>query len=201
MAKESERSKPGRPRSESTRRALIEATYRLMQEQPIRNLTIEGIARAASVGKPTIYRWWGDKCSLVMEAFFESAAPRVTLPRRASFAESIGDHVRRVVKLLRGPSGRIAAEMVGEGQSQPEILEKFRRRFFEHLLSPAREALRAGKASGEFDDDLDEEFILDLVYGPICYRLLLGHQPMDARFARQMAEQAKRLLSAGRRQS
>lgn len=161
-----------------------------MLDGPIRAMTVAGIAREAGVGKPTIYRWWDDKCSLVMEAFFDTMTTGTTFPECETIAESVADHVQRVVRLLRGPAGRIVAEIVGEGQSQPEILVKFRERFFGQLLSPARMALERGKESGELDVGLNEDLVLDLIYGPVCYRLLLGHQPLDERFADEVGGQA-----------
>ena len=50
--------KAGRPRSESSRKSILEATRRLLTHQPVQKVSIEGIARKAGVGKTTIYRWW-----------------------------------------------------------------------------------------------------------------------------------------------
>lgn len=179
--------KPGRPRSEEARQALLGATARLMEAMPIRNITIGGIAKEAGVGKPTIYRWWDSKCAIVMDAFLATAAPQIPFPKSGSAVDALGLQVKRVIKLLRGRSGRIVAEMVGEGQSDPHILEEFRDRFFSHLLAPARAVIERGKKSGELDDGLDTDLALDLIYGPIYYRLLVGHQPLDEAFARALS--------------
>lgn len=180
--------KPGRPRSEASHQAILDATSRLMYSMPIRDITIEGIAREAGVGKPTIYRWWDGKCSLVMDAFLVSTAPQIPFPDSKSTVEALKEHVRLVIKLLRGKSGKIVAEIVGEGQSSPEILENFRKLFFSNLLAPAREVIEQGKKKGELDQQLDTDLILDLIYGPVYYRLLVGHQPLDNTFARDMPE-------------
>ncbi len=178
--------KPGRPRSEEARQALLDATARLMEEMPIRKITIGGIAKEAGVGKPTIYRWWNSKCAIVMDAFLATAAPQIPFPKSGSAVDALTLQVKRVIKLLRCRSGRIVAEMVGEGQSDPHILEEFRDRFFSRLLAPARAVIEQGKGSGEFDEGLDTDLALDLIYGPIYYRLLVGHQPLDDRFAKAL---------------
>jgi len=188
--------KPGRPRSEEAHQALLDATARLMETMPIRNITIGGIAKEAGVGKPTIYRWWNSKCALVMDAFLATAAPQIPFPKNGSAVDALTLQVRRVIKLLRGRSGRIVAEMVGEGQSDAHILEEFRKRFFRHLLAPARSVIERGKESGELDGNLDTDLALDLIYGPIYYRLLVGHQPLDAAFARALPERVVAALRA-----
>jgi len=178
--------KPGRPRSEEAHQAVLEATARLMEKTPIRNITISAIAREAGVGKPTIYRWWESKCALVMDAFLATSAPGTQTVKKKSTVETLTLHVKSIIKLLGGRSGRIIAEMVGEGQSDPHVLEEFRNRFFFQLLSPAREIIEHGKNSGELDRDLDTDLALDLIYGPIYYRLLVGHRPLDTRFAKAL---------------
>lgn len=188
--------KPGRPRSAAAHRAILDVTTRQIEVMPIRDITIEGIAREAGVGKPTIYRWWDSKCSLVMEAFLESAAPKITFPENESTMAALKEQVKLVVEMLRGRAGGIVAEMVGEGQADPHILEEFRDRFFSELLAPARAVIERGKKSGELDKDLDTDLAIDLIYGPIYYRLLVGHGPLDEAFARALPERVLIALKA-----
>ena len=61
----------GPARSESARLAILEATTRLFAERGYEQLSIEGIAQAAGVGKQTIYRWWRSKAAVVAECLFE----------------------------------------------------------------------------------------------------------------------------------
>jgi AcrR family transcriptional regulator len=61
----------GRPRSEKSRVAVLQAAADLIVDCSFQELTIEGIAAAAGVGKQTIYRWWGSKAGVVVEAMAE----------------------------------------------------------------------------------------------------------------------------------
>jgi hypothetical protein len=43
-------------------------------------------------------------------------------------------------------------------------------------------------ADGEFRPDIDVEITLDLLFAPVYYRLLLGHEPVTAAFAAAAVE-------------
>ena len=60
---------PGRPRSETTRQAVLEAASLLLDNEAYRSISIERIASDAKVGKQSIYRWWDGKADVLLEAF------------------------------------------------------------------------------------------------------------------------------------
>jgi hypothetical protein len=70
--------------------------------------------------------------------------------------------------------------------------------FHQQFVLPRRRAARAvieeGQASGEFDPAVDPELAMDMMYGPVYFRLLIRHAPLDERFARQLAARAARAL-------
>ena len=66
----------GRPRSEAAEKAVMDAVYAFLQERSVRELTMEGIAERANVGKPTLYKWWPSKAALVMAVLQERLVPK-----------------------------------------------------------------------------------------------------------------------------
>jgi Tetracyclin repressor-like, C-terminal domain len=103
--------------------------------------------------------------------------------------------------LFRGPRGRVLSSLVGQAQSDPEIAEAYR----QHLLAPRRIAMRAAIQraidAGIYHQDIDFDLAIDMVYGPLYQRLLLGHAPMDDAFERNYPPIAVAALRsyAGRR--
>ncbi|WP_368040036.1 TetR/AcrR family transcriptional regulator [Ruegeria atlantica] len=178
--------RPGRPRSEASRQSLINATLQLMSRKSVRHITISAIAEEAGVAKSTIYRWWDSKCAIVMDAFFSTMKPCISLQEDGPVTLGLSTQIREMVELLSGPSGKVIAEMVGEGQSDPHILEEFRSRIFTQLLEPSRQLIERGKRDGEISEQLQTDLVLDMIFGPLYHRLLFGHRELDDAFSESL---------------
>ena len=176
----------GRPRCQAARKAILNATVRLLERIPLQSLAIEHIAKEAGVGKATIYRWWPNKAAIVIDAFFEEVVPRTNFETGATASEIIAKQLGRMIKVLSGHQGRIVAQIIAEGQSNPDVLELFRSVVLRDRRAVVRELIEKGMADGEFSPDLDVETAIDVVYGPIWYRLMVGHQPLDRAFAEKL---------------
>ena len=64
------RARPGRPRSEQSRSAVVRATAELLHEIGLRAMTTEQIAARSGSSKATIYKWWPNKYAVAVDAFF-----------------------------------------------------------------------------------------------------------------------------------
>ena len=69
----------GRPSSETaaSRAVIMDAVYALLQETSVRDLTIEAVVKPAGVGKPTLYKWWPTKATLMLAMLCERMAPKI----------------------------------------------------------------------------------------------------------------------------
>ncbi len=186
----------GRPRSQKCYRAILNATIELLEDRTVRELSIEAIAKKAGVGKTTIYRWWPCKTAVVFDAFLEYMLPHTEYPECDSAIEAICEQVKLVVAAFSGKIGRILAEILAEGQSDPERLVEYRERFLNGRRAAAAQLIARGKKNGEFPPDLDTDLAIDIIYGPIYYRLLVGHLPLDRNFGDNLAKQAIQGLKA-----
>jgi Bacterial regulatory proteins, tetR family len=81
----------GRPPSEmaASHAAIMDAVYTLLQEKSVRDLTIEEVAKRARVGKPTLYKWWPTKATLVLAMLCERMAPNLEKPTVLTAEESL----------------------------------------------------------------------------------------------------------------
>lgn len=183
---------PGRKRSEASRRAILEAAFSLLEDVGFENLSIEGVAARAGVGKTTIYRWWSSKGVLAVEAFLDGVTPTITFAETGSASADLMAQMQALAELYRGRTGRFVREMIGSSQSDPAM----RQAFLDGFLMPRREAARRvfgrGVAAGEFRSDIAPDVAIDALYGPIYYRLLTSTGALDEAFVRQLATSVMR---------
>ena len=173
------RARPGRPRSEESRLAVLRATSALMLEVGLRAMTTEAIAARSGASKATIYKWWPNKYAVAVEAFLSAMFAESADPDTGSAREDFRRVLRGMMRFYASPSGRVFAQLVGEAQFDPQVAVELRDR----LVGSRRELVRAiwdrGVARGELRGDVDPEVAIDLVFGPAMYRLVAGHAPLD----------------------
>jgi AcrR family transcriptional regulator len=172
--------------------AIMDAVYALLQKKSVRDLTMEEVAKRAKVGKPTLYKWWPTKATLVLAMLCERMAPNLEKPVGLTAEESLRVRVRRLIDAFNGPFGPIVAGLVAEGQSQPAVQQAF----FDRWVSPRRSAtiadLQRAKDAGQLRLDTEPELLNDSIFGAIYYRLLLRSGPLTRRFGEELVEQVLR---------
>jgi AcrR family transcriptional regulator len=191
----------GRHRSVESEESILRATLELLEEKPLREITIESIAGRAGVGKATIYKWWPTKAFVALDAFRRQMNRTIALPDTGSAERDFAEQLHSLSTFCTSAPGRIFAQFIAECQIDPEFAALFR----ERILRPRRELvsiiLERGVERGEIDRNLDRELLLDLVYGAMVFRLMVGHAPLNREETDAMIHALFRGMSAqaGRR--
>ena len=159
-------------------------------------MTVEAIAERAGVSKATVYRWWPNKAAVVMDGFLSTVSSEVPIPHTDCAQDDIRLHMRRLIKALGGKMGRTVAALIAEGQADPELTEALHSRWLSVRRAEVKEILEQGMARGELREGLDLEVAADSLYGPIYYRLLVSHAPLEEDFADTLADHVFAGLSA-----
>jgi AcrR family transcriptional regulator len=176
----------GRPRDEEARSRILEASLEALEELGYPGVTCEAIAQRAGASKATIYRWWPHKEAVMLEALRESVAQELPFPDSGSLKEDIRIQLRNFVKLLRSSRGRVFKGMIAAAQSDSKVAAAF----LTIWVLPRREFARRGleKYAGELRPGVDLGVVLDQIYGPLYYRLLIGHETLTTKLADQITE-------------
>ena len=108
-------------RSETSRKAILEATSELLAETTVQKLSIEAIAKRAGVGKTTIYRWWPSKAAVVIDAFIEHHLVHTPIRDDVRCARPCATP-SSLIQQYAGPQGRLVAQIIAESQYDESTL-------------------------------------------------------------------------------
>jgi AcrR family transcriptional regulator len=166
----------------------LKAALYLLERKPLRQVTTDAIARRAGVSKATIYKWWPNKSMVALDAYLGGMTERVAIPDTGSAETDFKVQLKSVTAFYRSPLGRLFGQFIAEGQSNPGFLALFRERFLYARRDAARVMWRRGVDRGEIRKEIDGEIVLDLVYGPMVFRLLAGHGSLNDHESEAMIE-------------
>lgn len=177
--------RPGRPRSEAARRAILAAAIEELQEHGYAALTIEGIAVRAGAGKQTIYRWWASKADVVLDAMLDLAETAIAVPDKGSLDADLSEFLTATFR--QRDQRPILTGLMAQALLDPVFATAFRDRFLFGRRAALRGVLRRAAERGEIDPAVDLELVIDVVYGVLWYRLLLDHAPLSEVAGRDLA--------------
>jgi AcrR family transcriptional regulator len=189
------RNRPGRPRSEESRAAVLRATSQLLQEVGLRAMTTEEIANRSGASKATIYKWWPNKYAVAIDAFLSEMMAESWDPDTGSARDDFSAVMRGLMHFYTGPRGRVFAQIVGEAQSDPLVKQELRTSLVDSRRALFKTIWDRGVARGELRDNIDPEAGIDLIIGPALYRLLMGHEPLTEAAADLLVDVALRGLA------
>ncbi|HWT92151.1 MAG TPA: TetR/AcrR family transcriptional regulator, partial [Solirubrobacteraceae bacterium] len=165
---------PGRPRSAEADTAILRATLDLLREEGFRALSVEAVRQRAGVGKATIYRRYPDKAALV-KAALASLTPAPPEPPDTGSVR--GDLLALFAAGYDAAPDRAALtaapRLLADSVDEPELHALFRAALIEPRRAVMRGVLERGMARGEVARGADVELLIDLIAGPIIYRILI----------------------------
>jgi AcrR family transcriptional regulator len=182
--------RPGRPRSERARLAILEAGADLLLDGGLAATTIEGIAARAGVSKVTIYKWWPTRGAVAIDSYFHRYRQTISFDDTGDLARDLSRQVLTLIDAFRGRAGEVMAELIGQAQSDPDLAETLRTKWIEPRREASSALVQRAVDRGEIDPGTDIQVLLDQIYGPIYFRLTLRHQPLDRALAATLVRTA-----------
>jgi AcrR family transcriptional regulator len=171
----------------------------LIAERGVELLRIDDVAARAGVGKATIYRRYRSRDALLTAAV-AAVVGEIALPDTGSTRDDLLALMHDAVTVYgRPPASRAMPELVAAMNRDAAVGRATR----EGFLAPRRAALRAvverGMERGDLRADLDVELALDVLGGPLFYRLLVTGGPIDEGLANRVVELILRGFAPTRR--
>lgn len=177
----------GRPRSKDADRAILSAASEVLADRGLSGMSIEEVAARAGVGKTTIYRRWSSKSTLALDAFLAESQEWLPSADTGSLHGDLQFVLQAWVRAVtRTKLGRILAGLLAETRHDPELAASWQRRVVQPTRAQYATILDRAVRRGEIPADTDGEIVIDLLFGPVGYRLLVGSRPLNDRFVQQV---------------
>lgn len=174
----------GRRPTYLVRREVLAAAGRLVIDEGMGGFTIDKVARLSGASKVTIYKLWPSKGALALEGYFHTVQTTLDFPHTGDIEADLRAQLHAFVDLLTTTrAGRALAELIGQAQTDPDLMAAYLANYSGPRRQLAVDRLRDAQESRQLRADLDPQSLVDQLWGACYHRLLLPDEPLDQAFA------------------
>ena len=180
------RKRPG-GRTARTGAAVLAATLEILAEDGFGALTIDAVAEKAGVHRTTLYRRWGTRERLVVDALASQSTTEIPIPDTGTIQSDTEAIAKMVSANLASPLGRALAQgMVGHGEDDEirSVTEEFWRTRFERTDVVVNRAIERR----ELPEDTDPRLVVEMVVATVWFRSIVTRSPVDDALIAQIAD-------------
>lgn len=135
-------------------------------------LSMDGVARRARAGKAALYRRWSTKQDMVLDAVVSVSLPVAPTPSSGDLAVDIANVIRSVDAWISDPlMSRVLPDLLAEAKRNPDLADALNERVRANRREFGRTMIEAAIDRGAVRADIDVEYALDLMAGPIFWRV------------------------------
>lgn len=135
-------------------------------------MSMEGIARRAGVGKAAVYRRWRSKLPLVLDVVSMVAARGLPVPDTGTLDGDVRALLDVGARALRHPvAAQIVPDLLAEAARSPELADALGAALRGAQGGIVAAVVRQAADRGEIPSDTDPDLALDLLAGPLYWRL------------------------------
>ena len=186
----------GRPRSQRAHRAVLTAAAALFRSGGYAAASIEAIAEKSGIAKTTIYRHWPSRAAILVDVLVEEAATVAPMPEGRDPVRALRGELRKAGAAVYGLTGQLLTALLGEAQADPEVRSALVNGLFHPRTAASARAVERAQKSGVFRADVPPRLAVDLLFGPLFYRMFVGHAPVTAAFVKQVFQYVSEGLDA-----
>ncbi len=169
------------PRVTRTRHAVREAVRSLVQRAGFEGVSHQQVAAEAGVGRATVYRHWPTRTDLLLHALAEVEVPR-HWQSSGDLATDLAKELQRLQRTLSSsPLVPELVALIGRAEWDAE-LRGTKAELLAAGTAGLRRALEAAIERGELPADHDLDTTIARLAGPLFYRRVLAHAPLEDAF-------------------
>jgi AcrR family transcriptional regulator len=184
-------------RREDITEAIQHALLQELAEVGYGRLSIEAVARRAGVAKTAVYRRWNSKLELVLDAVNSVAGSKLPLVDTGSLRGDLEIFVRIVARILRHELvSQIIPDLLAEAARTPEIAATLQTVLRSHQRHIGEQLIEHARARGELAGGADPDLAVDLIVGPLYWRLAIARTPISRADLNRIAAASAAALEA-----
>lgn len=170
----------GAVRSPESTEAILTAAADILEEHGYKAFTLDAVVARAGASKPTIYRWWGSKATLIREVYERSGEASLVIPDTGNLEQDLNIHLCSLWQWWSSTrSGEALRSFITEIQLNTESLEEFRQTFLPRRERTMRHIFERALTRGEIEDKSAIEAAATMLTGMSWLHLLTGN--LDAK--------------------
>ncbi|WP_433349067.1 TetR/AcrR family transcriptional regulator [Microtetraspora malaysiensis] len=177
----------GRPRDPSVDDAIRRATLELVEREGYRGVSMEGIAACSGVSKQAIYRRYSSKGEVILDALAFYARKNLPTPDTGDLREDLLTLLEETFAGQHGINGVLNRALAAEALQDEGFAMLLTERHIRHRRDAVREIIGRARERGEVAHP-DDDFLIDLVFGPMWYALLFDVGKLTDRYAAALAD-------------
>jgi AcrR family transcriptional regulator len=187
----------GRRPTEVVRREVLEAAGEVLLDEGMGGFTMEKVAQRSGASKMTIYKLWPSKGALALEGYFAAVEATLEFPDTGDIEADLRAQLHAFVELLTTTrAGRALAELIGQAQTDPELMRAYLASYSGPRRELAVQRMDRAREQGQLRGDVDAESVVDQLWGACYHRLLLPNRPLDHEFADSLLDNLVRGITA-----
>ncbi|MFI9625000.1 TetR/AcrR family transcriptional regulator [Streptomyces sp. NPDC052042] len=168
--------------------AIRSAVFEELAAVGFARMSIEGIARRAGVGKTAVYRRWKSKLALVLDLVSAVAVQGMPAPATGSLHGDVRAVLELAAYALRHPvASQVIPDLLVEAARNPEIADTIKAALLDPQQGIAAVVVRDAVARGELPECSDPDRALDLIVGPLYWRLAVVRTPLPEGYLDELA--------------
>ena len=184
----SEAPRPGRPRSATAHRAILDAARELIVGGGFADLRLEHVAARAGVGKATIYRHWSSKQALALDVLLELATPFLEIRDVGNTRQELLAAVDNAIRgLTASDFGPVMRALLSQIAIDPALGDPFRGTVVKARRDEIARVIERGVYRGNLRPDADVGIATEMLVGPVYFRLAFGGA-LDGDFANRVVD-------------
>lgn len=178
----------GAQRNPQSQEAILQAAEEILVEGGLGAFSIEAVARRAHAGKPTIYRWWPSKTTLLLDVYHRQKYVEIA-PDTGTVEGDIFQVLRGLLEFWRTErGGAVFRSVIAEAQTDAAACHALAA-YMADRYRQGGEIFRRAQERGEAADWIDPDQAMELIASFAWHRLLTDRLDIAEDELRRVARQ------------